>query len=127
LGVFPTAVNEIRDILHQTRCLLIDFFDLDMERVESILGTKGIRVATRLHGMGDAKRYNARMAAVEYAIEHHDEQSLRALYEAEVILVAPSQCGKTPTTMCLALQHGVYVANRERRRVRITKMSCCGS
>ena len=61
--------------------------------------------------MGDIKRYNARMAAVEYAIEHDDGQSMRALDKADVILVAPSRCGKTPTTMYLALQHGVFVAN----------------
>jgi regulator of PEP synthase PpsR (kinase-PPPase family) len=28
-----------------------------------------------------------------------------------VILLAPSRCGKTPTTMYLALQHGLFVAN----------------
>jgi regulator of PEP synthase PpsR (kinase-PPPase family) len=68
-------------------------------------------VAARLHGVGDIVRYNTRMAAVEYAIEHDDGQSLRALDKADVILVAPSRCGKTPTTMYLALQHGVFVAN----------------
>jgi len=26
-------------------------------------------------------------------------------------LIAPSRCGKTPTTMYLALQHGIFVAN----------------
>jgi regulator of PEP synthase PpsR (kinase-PPPase family) len=82
-----------------------------MSRVESILGAKGMRVAARLHGVGDIKRYNSRMAAVEYAIEHDDGQSLRALDKADVILLAPSRCGKTPTTMYLALQHGVFVAN----------------
>ena len=51
------------------------------------------------------------MAAVEYTIEHDDGQSLRALDKADVILVAPSRCGKTPTTMYLALQHGLFVAN----------------
>ncbi|MGO1315840.1 MAG: kinase/pyrophosphorylase, partial [Cellulomonadaceae bacterium] len=49
--------------------------------------------------------------AVEYAIEHDDGQSLRALDKADIILVAPSRCGKTPTTMYLALQHGLFVAN----------------
>jgi hypothetical protein len=82
-----------------------------MERVESILGVSGARVAARLHGVGDVKRYNTRMQAIEYAIEHDDGQSLRALDQAEVILVAPSRCGKTPTTMYLALQHGLFVAN----------------
>ena len=56
---------------------LIDFFGMHMEQVEPILGAKGIRVAARLHGMGDVKRYNARMAAVEYAIEHDDGQSMQ--------------------------------------------------
>ena len=106
-----TAMEEVRQELLRTKCPLIDFFDLHMERVESILGVKGIRVAARLHGMGDVQRYNARMAAVEYAIEHDDGQSMRALDKADVILVAPSRCGKTPTTMYLALQHGIFVAN----------------
>ena len=70
-----------------------------------------MRLAARLHGMGDVQRYNQRMAAVEYAIEHDDGQSMRALDKADVILLGPSRCGKTPTTMYLALQHGVFVAN----------------
>jgi [pyruvate, water dikinase]-phosphate phosphotransferase / [pyruvate, water dikinase] kinase len=111
LAFSTAAVEEVRHELSHTKCPLIDFFDLHMERVESILGTKGIRVAARLHGMGDVKRYNTRMAAVEYAIEHDDGQSMRALDKADVILIAPSRCGKTPTTMYLALQHGIFVAN----------------
>ena len=111
LAFSTTALTQIRAELHKSVCPLIDFFDLHMTRVESILGAKGMRVAARLHGVGDVVRYNARMAAVEYAIEHDDGQSLRALDRADVILLAPSRCGKTPTTMYLALQHGVFVAN----------------
>ena len=111
LAFSTTALEEVRQELLRTKCPLIDFFGMHMEQVESILGAKGIRVAARLHGMGDVKRYNARMAAVEYAIEHDDGQSMRALDKADVILVAPSRCGKTPTTMYLALQHGIFVAN----------------
>src|SRR5919106_1390272 len=111
LAFSTTAVTEIREELHKSICPLIDFFDLHMERVESILGAKGIRVAARLHGMGDVQRYNTRMQAVEFAIEHDDGQSMRALDKSDVILLAPSRCGKTPTTMYLALQHGLFVAN----------------
>jgi regulator of PEP synthase PpsR (kinase-PPPase family) len=111
LAFSTAAVEQVRQELARTICPLIDFFEMHMERVESILGAKGVRAAARLHGMGDVKRYNARMAAVEYAIEHDDGQSMRALDKADVILVAPSRCGKTPTTMYLALQHGVFVAN----------------
>jgi [pyruvate, water dikinase]-phosphate phosphotransferase / [pyruvate, water dikinase] kinase len=111
LAFSTTAVTEVRHELHRSKCELIDFFDLHMARVEAILGATGIRVAARLHGMGDAQRYNTRMQAVEYAIEHDDGQSMRALDKADVILLAPSRCGKTPTTMYLALQHGLFVAN----------------
>ena len=111
LAFSTTAETEIRQELHRSKVPLIDFFDLHMERVEAVLGTSGLRAAARLHGMGDVQRYNTRMAAVEYAIEHDDGQSLRALAKADVVLVAPSRCGKTPTTMYLALQHGLFVAN----------------
>jgi regulator of PEP synthase PpsR (kinase-PPPase family) len=111
LAFTTAATDEIREVLHTSRCPIIDFFEMHMQRVESILGVPGARVAARLHGVGDIKRYNSRMQAIEYAIEHDDGQSLRALDQAEVILVAPSRCGKTPTTMYLALQHGIFVAN----------------
>jgi regulator of PEP synthase PpsR (kinase-PPPase family) len=110
--VFTTAaVDDIRHVLHTTRAPVIDFFGMHMDRVESTLGVRGMHVAARLHGVGDIHRYNNRMAAVEFAMEHDDGQSLRAMDKAEVILVAPSRCGKTPTTMYLALQHGIFVAN----------------
>ena len=111
LAFTTAATDEVRQVLHTSRCPIIDFFEMHMARVESILGVSGARVAARLHGVGDVKRYNTRMQAIEYAIEHDDGQSLRALDQAEVILVAPSRCGKTPTTMYLALQHGLFVAN----------------
>ncbi len=111
LAFSTTALTDIREELHKSVCPLIDFFDLHMSRVESILGVTGMRVAARLHGISDIQRYNTRMQAVEYAIEHDDGQSMRALDKADVILLGPSRCGKTPTTMYLALQHGVFVAN----------------
>jgi regulator of PEP synthase PpsR (kinase-PPPase family) len=111
LAFTTTAVTEIREVLHTSTCPLIDFFDLHMSRVEEILGAQGLRQSLRLHGVGDIQRYNARMQAIEYAIEHDDGASMRALDKAEVVLLAPSRCGKTPTTMYLALQHGLLVAN----------------
>ncbi|GGO68432.1 pyruvate, water dikinase regulatory protein [Nocardioides deserti] len=110
--VFTTAASdEVRAELARTTAPIIDFFDLHMNRVETILGRRGQRQAARLHGVNDVKAYNTRMAAVEFTIEHDDGQSLRALEKADVILLAPSRCGKTPTSMYLALQHGLFVAN----------------
>ncbi|SDS81112.1 hypothetical protein SAMN04488570_2754 [Nocardioides scoriae] len=110
--VFTTAAEDaVRRELAKTRAPMIDFFDLHMGRVEELLGRRGARQALRLHGVGDIKRYNNRMAAVEFTIEHDDGQSVRMLEKADVILLAPSRCGKTPTSMYLALQHGLFVAN----------------
>lgn len=110
--VFSTAAEDaVRQELQRTRAPLIDFFDLHMSRVEEVLGQRGVRQPARLHGVGDIKRYNNRMAAIEFTIEHDDGQSVRMLEKADVILLAPSRCGKTPTSMYLALQHGLFVAN----------------
>jgi regulator of PEP synthase PpsR (kinase-PPPase family) len=84
---------------------------MHMNRVEEILHAEGTRRPARLHGVRDIKSYNTRMAAIEFTIEHDDGQSVRALEKADVILLAPSRCGKTPTSMYLAIQYGFFVAN----------------
>ncbi len=61
--------------------------------------------------MADAGRYHARIEAMNYAMEHDDGQSTRNLARADVILIAPSRCGKTPTTLYLALQHAIFATN----------------
>ena len=110
--VFTTAADDtVRAELAKTRAPVLDFFHMHMSRVEAILGVRGLHEAARLHGVGDIRSYNTRMAAVEFTIEHDDGQSVRALEKADVILIAPSRCGKTPTSMYLALQHGLFVAN----------------
>jgi len=110
--VFSTAaVDEVREELMRTTAPIIDFFGIHMSRVEEQLGARGLHEARRLHGVGDVRRYNDRMAAIEFAIEHDDGLSPRGLDRADVVLLAPSRCGKTPTAMYLALQHGLFVAN----------------
>lgn len=110
--VFSTAVNsEIRQILAGCNGVIVDLIGTHVGVLEQALGTPASGEPGRAHGLGNAARYQSRMAAVEYAMEHDDGQSLRALEKAQVILVAPSRCGKTPTTMYLALQHGIFAAN----------------
>lgn len=110
--VFTTAaVDEVREELLRTTAPIIDFFGLHMAHVEAQLGARGLREARRLHGVGDVCRYNDRMAAIEFAMEHDDGLGTRGLDRADVVLIAPSRCGKTPTAMYLALQHGLFVAN----------------
>jgi regulator of PEP synthase PpsR (kinase-PPPase family) len=110
--VFSTAVgSDIRQALGMCKGILVDLIGSHVGQLERALGAHASGEPGRAHGLGNAARYQSRMAAVEYAMEHDDGQSLRALEKAQVILVAPSRCGKTPTTMYLALQHGIFAAN----------------
>ncbi|BDZ40325.1 pyruvate, water dikinase regulatory protein [Microbacterium suwonense] len=101
----------LRSILSASKATVIDLLAGHLTELERALGTTASEQLGQFHGLGDTERYFARMRAVEYAIEHDDGQSARALDQADVVIIAPSRCGKTPTTMYLALQHGLRVAN----------------
>lgn len=110
--VFSTTVSdEIRGILRGCQGLFLDLFDTYLLPIEAELGLKSTHASGRAHGLADARRYNARIDAMNYAMEHDDGQSTRDLSKADVILIAPSRCGKTPTTLYLALQYGIFATN----------------
>lgn len=110
--VFSTVADEeVRAQLLTTKCAFIDLFGTHLDMIERVLHVNAAHDVGALHGVGDLRRYEARMKAVEFAMEHDDGQSMRNLEQSELILIAPSRCGKTPTSMYLALQHGIKVAN----------------
>jgi regulator of PEP synthase PpsR (kinase-PPPase family) len=110
--IFATVKQApLREILAASGATVIDLLAGHLAELENALGTTASEQLGQYHGVGDMTRYLERMRAVEYAIEHDDGQSARALDLADVIIVAPSRCGKTPTTMFLALQYGLLVAN----------------
>jgi regulator of PEP synthase PpsR (kinase-PPPase family) len=110
--VFATVKSAaILEELSQSGAVVIDLLGGHLRELESALGSTASEQLGQFHGVGDIEHYFARMRAVEYAIEHDDGQSIRALDIADVIIIAPSRCGKTPTTMYLALQYGLLVAN----------------
>ncbi|PQQ24994.1 phosphoenolpyruvate synthase regulatory protein [Photorhabdus luminescens] len=67
----------------------------------------------RTHGLTEKNlsQYDARIAAIDYALAHDDGISLRNLDQAQVILLGVSRCGKTPTSLYLAMQFGIQAAN----------------
>ncbi len=102
---------EVRAVIGGANAVIIDLLAGHLVELERALDTTASEQLGQYHSVGDVDRYFARMRAVEYAIEHDDGQSRRALDIADVVLIAPSRCGKTPTTMYLALQYGLLVAN----------------
>lgn len=110
--VFSTVADEaIRGELVKTECAFIDLFGAHLDMVERVLHVNAAHHAGTVHGIDDQRAYESRMKAIDYSMEHDDGQSLRALDQADIILIAPSRCGKTPTSMYLAIQHGLRVAN----------------
>jgi [pyruvate, water dikinase]-phosphate phosphotransferase / [pyruvate, water dikinase] kinase len=111
--VLLTTVSapEVAAELTTDKCAVVDLLGGHLPLLEKILGVKRTLEPAKHHGVGDPDRYHSRMRAVEYTMEHDDAQSVRMLDLADLIIVAPSRCGKTPTALYLALQHGLRVAN----------------
>jgi regulator of PEP synthase PpsR (kinase-PPPase family) len=110
--VFMTVVSpEVRDIVQDTPSITLDLVDQNLRILEATLNQSARRDRGLFHTIDDADRYRDRMSAVEFAIEHDDGESIKGLGLADVILVAPSRCGKTPTTMYMAVNYGVRAAN----------------
>jgi [pyruvate, water dikinase]-phosphate phosphotransferase / [pyruvate, water dikinase] kinase len=112
--VFITLVNEeIRDVVvnPSSKGLVLDMFRTFVEPLEIELGIKSNHRIGRFSDVAESSEYHDRIEAINFALAHDDGQSSRNLDIAEVILVGVSRSGKTPTTLYLAMQHGIKAAN----------------
>lgn len=90
---------------------IIDLFRKFVGPLETELGMKSAHSVGATHRIRDDEKYNRRIAAIDYTLQHDDGQTNRGLDEADVILVGVSRSGKTPTSLFLAMQFGIKVAN----------------
>ncbi len=110
--IFSTTVSDdVREILRAGDALFLDLFDLVLPALEAELEVKSSHREGRAHGIADEDTYRSRIDAMNYALTHDDGVGETGYEDAQVILVAPSRCGKTPVCVYLAMQHGVYAAN----------------
>jgi regulator of PEP synthase PpsR (kinase-PPPase family) len=65
----------------------------------------------RFSDISKSKEYHDRIEAINFSLAHDDGQSNHDLEAADVILVGVSRSGKTPTSLYLAMQHGLKAAN----------------
>ncbi|CRL64704.1 Phosphoenolpyruvate synthase regulatory protein [Proteus vulgaris] len=81
--------------------------------LEKEMGIQASPKLNKTHGLTEKNlsKYDARIAAIEYTLSHDDGISLRNLDQAQVILIGVSRCGKTPTSLYLAMQFGIQAAN----------------
>ena len=111
--VFTTLVNmDVLKVL-QEHCqgMLLDMFGTFVNPLENELGIKSHHRVGRFSDVSKSKEYHDRIEAINFSLAHDDGQSNRDLESAEVILVGVSRSGKTPTSLYLAMQHGLKAAN----------------
>jgi regulator of PEP synthase PpsR (kinase-PPPase family) len=110
--VFSSIVEDMMSAqLGKANALVLDLFQVFIAPLEAELKAKSSHAAGRSHGIANSHEYFARIEAINFAQTHDDGASTRDLSKAQVILVGVSRCGKTPTTLYLALQFGIRAAN----------------
>ncbi|MBT6276030.1 MAG: kinase/pyrophosphorylase [Chromatiales bacterium] len=110
--VFSSLVDpELRRIISVSDPLMLDLFGAFSPQLEQELKKESTHATGRYHGLIDQKTYDTRMEAVNFALQHDDGASHRHYGKACVILSGVSRSGKTPTSLYLAMQFGLTVAN----------------
>ena len=110
--IFTTIIKpELSSIIHQAPGLILDFLQNFIGPLEQTLGVKSSHTIGRTHGMANYKHYKKRMDALNFSLNTDDGSCTHQYANADLILVGVSRCGKTPTSLYLALQFGVSVAN----------------
>ena len=110
--VFTTLVNQAHaEIVHQADAYCVSFFESFLAPLEKELGAKSTHTVGRSRDATDSSDYKKRIEAINYTLAHDDGITDSDLAASDVILVAVSRCGKTPTSLYLAMQFGLKVSN----------------
>lgn len=110
--IFASIINrEIMDVFKSANALALNFFDTFLPQLSAELQLPPQYSIARIRGINDRERYDARMEAVNFSLNHDDGISDKELSQADVILMGVSRSGKTPTCLYLAMQYGLRAAN----------------
>ena len=114
--VFLTLVDpDILAILKgaggEQRGLVLDMFSTFIEPLEAEFAMTSNHRIGRFTDISKSQEYTDRIEAINFSLAHDDGQSAKNLASADVVLVGVSRSGKTPTSLYLAMQHGIKAAN----------------
>jgi hypothetical protein len=101
---------ELRQALKDIDAYFIDLFNVFIDPLGEELQQKPLTGAGIAHSVMGSN-YHERMEAVNFTLNHDDGMTNSGLEEAQVILIGVSRCGKTPTSVYLAMQFGIKAAN----------------
>lgn len=113
-GCAPLVVNtllnsEVNEVLKSSSGYMIDVFQSFLPGLEKEIGYK----ATTVIGAPTESlpSYTRRIEAIQYSMEQDDGNNLEVFSEADIVLLGVSRTGKTPSSLYIAIQFGLRVAN----------------
>ncbi len=114
-GARPIVIMSLGDIalrnsLKECDAYVIDLFSTFIDPLGVELDQIALTGSGIAHGISGGN-YSDRMEAINFTLNHDDGITNNGLDEAEVILIGVSRCGKTPTSIYLAMQFGIKAAN----------------
>ncbi|WP_340620579.1 posphoenolpyruvate synthetase regulatory kinase/phosphorylase PpsR [Xenorhabdus siamensis] len=113
LVFYSIISSEVKNIITSSKGFCLDIVQTLVAPLQQEIGLEPKPELHRTHGLSEKNlsQYDARIAAIDYALAHDDGVSLRNLDQAQVIILGVSRCGKTPTSLYLAMQFGIQAAN----------------
>ncbi|MBD3895177.1 kinase/pyrophosphorylase [Halomonas sp. ML-15] len=110
--IIDTIVDAaIRDVISQASGFKVDIFSTFLKPLEKELATRSTYSVGSTHSIGRDDAYMNRIDSVHFALDNDDGARTHQYDKADIILVGVSRCGKTPTSLYLALQFGIRAAN----------------
>jgi [pyruvate, water dikinase]-phosphate phosphotransferase / [pyruvate, water dikinase] kinase len=110
--VFSTLTDPAaRALIEATGTVVMDVYGHFLGKMIGELGRPAVPVKGQSHSASDAGAYHERIDAVNFSLAADDGLATQKYDQAALILVGVSRCGKTPTSLYMAMQYGLKVAN----------------
>jgi len=110
--VFGTLMSKaLGKIIATSNAHFIDVISPFLNPLEKLLGQPSSYSVGRPRVATADENYSRRMQAVHYALDNDDGGRIRKYDQADIILVGVSRSGKTPSSLYLAMQFGIFPAN----------------
>lgn len=110
--VFSTLVqDQLQYIIESANGCVISLFHSFIGSLESFFGVESSQKAGVSRIKLSDTTYQRRLDAIDFSLVHDDGVRPDQYEEADVILAGVSRCGKTPTSLYLAMNFSLKVAN----------------
>lgn len=110
--VFDTIVKpEIREEINSANACNLDIYEGLIGKIAEEIDEEPGGDVGHSHAGVDSESYKSRIDAVHFALDNDDGGRTRHYENADIILIGVSRSGKTPTSLYLALQFGIFAAN----------------